>query len=419
MAELSLRIHRLLTVTLNIESISHFSRNLILLLCALDTTQSAQGHDQANMSRAIDTIIHVWYSAFLTRSIVQYLEENILPLLEQVHSKLDGAALDTVIDHTWNFSGGSSIQVSLPVRCWKYIVNSLRIPWGLNHQVATSRLQRVTLDVGRRDARDYHYSKMTYSPHFRMVHQRFREDGMLLPFGDSRLDFVHPNPLRFPASFGYNYTDFANPLAGWNILEVEKMPWAASNDLYGKLNCFLKFKIAKFLLRLGEDQIVLSLLGVNIRTLPHHLGSRKYDRIEVSNVCGRETISIRETFQLFSGHLLDPTDNPHATLITFFVNIAKEADHLRGHTHTTTIMFQIPLLYDSFDANDPKVNQIFNLVQMPKIVDDYFAEYMKIQKFEQNARESGMEMKSQNTAVDKWPTRPKGLSDADPSIAFT
>lgn len=32
---------------------------------------------------------------------------------------------------------------------------------------------------------------------------------------------------------------------------------------------------------------------------------------------------------------------------------------------------------------------------------------MKTREFEQNARESGMEMKSENTVVGKWPARPK------------
>lgn len=166
-------------------------------LCALDATQSVQGHDQAYMSGTIDTIIHVWYSAFLTRDIVQYLEERIQPLLEQVRHHLDGKTPDTVLEHTWKFSGGrgSYLRLSLPVVRWNYVINSLKTPPALSYQVAKARMQHVTLDPRRRDAREYHYSKMTDSPHLRMVYQRFLEDGMLLPFGHSRLDFVYPNGL--------------------------------------------------------------------------------------------------------------------------------------------------------------------------------------------------------------------------------
>lgn len=186
-------------VTINTERIAFLSRNVIVVLCALEATQSAQGHDQAYMSRTIDTIIHVWYSAFLTRDIVQYLEEKIQPLLEQVRHRLDGEALEAVLDHTWEFSGGSFMRLSLPVVRWNYVINSLKIPPALSYQVAKVRMQHVTLDPRRRDAREYHYSKMTDSPHLRMVYQRFLEDGMLLPFGHSRLDFIYPNGLISPS----------------------------------------------------------------------------------------------------------------------------------------------------------------------------------------------------------------------------
>lgn len=147
------------------------------------------------MSRTIDIIIHVWYSAFLTRDIVQYLEEKIQPLLEQVRHKLDGKALDAVIDHKWDFSGGSSIHLSLTVARWNYVVDSLKTPPTLDYQVARARMQNVTLKADTRDVREYHYSKMTDPPHLRVVYQRFLEDGMLLPFGHSRLDFIYPNLL--------------------------------------------------------------------------------------------------------------------------------------------------------------------------------------------------------------------------------
>ncbi|PNP57682.1 hypothetical protein THARTR1_02680 [Trichoderma harzianum] len=373
-AELPPRAHWLLAATINIEWIALLPRNVILLLCALDATQSAQGHDQAYMSRTIDTMIHVWYSAFWTRDIVQYLEEKIQPLLEQVRHKLDGKARDTVIDHTWNFPGGSSIHLSLPVVRWNNVIDTLKITPTLNHQIARDRMQHATLDPRRRDAREYHYSKMTDSPHLRVAYQRFLEDGMLLPFGHSRLDFVCPNRAMFPEVIKHDYTEFASPLAAWGIVDVDKTPWVAENDLYGKLYCFLGDVIGNFLDCLGQTRIVLSLLNVTIRALPHRLGSRKYDRIEVSNVCGREGLSIRDTFQLFSGHLMDPTDNPHATLMTWFVNAAKEPKDVRGNAQRLLTAFQLPLLYNIFDAKVAATQQPFTLVDAPRVVDNYFAE---------------------------------------------
>ncbi|KAL6815499.1 hypothetical protein GGI42DRAFT_362844 [Trichoderma sp. SZMC 28013] len=410
-AKLPPRSHWLVAVTINTERAAFLSRNVILLLCALDATQSGQGHDRAYMSRTIDIIIHVWYSAFLTRDIVQYLEEKIQPLLEQVRHKLDGKALDAVIDHKWDFSGGSSIHLSLTVARWNYVVDSLKTPPTLDYQVARARMQNVTLKADTRDVREYHYSKMTDPPHLRVVYQRFLEDGMLLPFGHSRLDFIYPNLALFPEAINYLYTEFASPLAAWGVLDVNKTPWVAENDLYGKLYCFLRGVIGNFLDCLGQNRMTLSLVNVSVQALPHHLGSRKYDRIEVSNVCGREELSIRDTFQLFSGHLVDPTDNPHATLMTWFVNGAKEPNDGRGHGQMLASTPQLMYLYKTFDAKAAANNKykFFTLVEIPRRVDDYFTEYMEMREFELHARESGMEMKSENTIVDKWPARPKDL----------
>ncbi|KAL6789154.1 hypothetical protein J3E68DRAFT_444007 [Trichoderma sp. SZMC 28012] len=401
-------------VTINTERIAFLSRNVIVVLCALEATQSAQGHDQAYMSRTIDTIIHVWYSAFLTRDIVQYLEEKIQPLLEQVRHRLDGEALDTVIDHTWDFPGGSFMRLSLPVVRWNYVVDSLKKPPTLSYQAARARMQHVTLDPHKRDAREYHYSKMTDAPHLRIVYQRFLEDGMLLPFGHSRLDFIYPNGALFPEDIKYSYAESGSPLAAWGVLDVIKTPWAAQNDLYGKLYYFLRGVIGNFLHWLGPNEFGLSFFNVPIRALPRHLGSKKYDRIEVSNVCGREELSIRDTFQLFSGHLMDLADNPHATLMTWFVNAAKESKDARGNAQSLFTTFQLQLLYNNFNTKAPATHQLFTLLHVPILIDEYFTHYMETREFEQNARESGMEMKSENTVVDKWPARPKNddaLSD--------
>ncbi|KAL7794697.1 hypothetical protein V8C43DRAFT_321551 [Trichoderma afarasin] len=360
--------------SINIERIAFFSRNVIVALCALEATQSAQGHDQAYMSRTIDTIIHVWYSAFLTRDNVQYLEEKIQPLLEQVRHHLDGKALDTEIIHTWEFSGGSYLSLALPVVRWNYVINSLKTPPALSYQVAKARMQHVTLDPRKRDAREYHYSKMTDSPHLRMVYQRFLEDGMLLPFGHSRLDFVYPNGALFPEDIKYSYAESGSPLAAWGVLDVNKTPWAAENDLYGKLYCFLRGVIGNILHWLGPNEIALVFDNVPIRTLPSRLASRKYDRIEVSNVCGREELSIRDTFQLFWGHLKDPADNPHATLMTWFVNAAKEPKDTRGNAQSLFTTFQLQLLYNNFDTKANTTHQLFTLVNVPRLIDQYFIE---------------------------------------------
>ncbi|UKZ48554.1 hypothetical protein TrVGV298_002779 [Trichoderma virens] len=349
LASLPSQSHRLLNITLNDPEIAVVSRNLMLLLVALDASQPAQDQDQANTSRAIDTIIHFWYSAFLTDDIMLYLEEKIQPLLEQVRDKIHNADFDTVIKHTWNFSGGSSIQVSLTAQCWKRVLSSLSIPPGLSYDAAVRRLQEITLDGRKSDYRDRCYSKMQ-NRFFRVAKQRFREDGMLLPFGHSRLEFRRPNPSLFVESRGFYYSDQADPLGGWNIFLSQRTPWVAFNDVYGKLYSFLTDVIGSFLYSLGKNRIALSLFNVDIKELSQHLCNRRYDRIKIANVCGREDINILETFQHFSSHLLYPEQNRHATIITLFINAAKEYGHLSGDMEECVGIHPLLVWYDTYNA---------------------------------------------------------------------
>lgn len=90
-------------------------------------------------------------------------------------------------------------------------------------------------------------------------------------------------------------------------------------------------------------------------------------------MCGREELSIRDTFQLFSGHLLDPADNPHATLMTWFVNAAKEPKDARGNAQSLFTTFQLQLLYDSFDTKAAATHKLSYLVNVARLIDEYFA----------------------------------------------
>lgn len=104
------------------------------------------------------------------------------------------------------------------------------------------------------------------------------------------------------------------------------------------------------------------------------LNSKHFLATQVSNVCGREELSIRDTSQLFSGHLKDPADNPHATLMTWFVNAAKEPKDARGNAQSLPITFRLQLLYNNFDSKAPASHQVFTLVHVPGFIDRYFTE---------------------------------------------
>ena len=62
------------------------ARNIIMLFIALSL----------NAETAVPMIIHLWYSAWLPRSMVEALQSNILPLIEEVCKKIEGKSAGSV-----------------------------------------------------------------------------------------------------------------------------------------------------------------------------------------------------------------------------------------------------------------------------------------------------------------------------------
>lgn len=54
--------------------------------------------------------------------------------------------------------------------------------------------------------------------HERVAQLKFREDGMLMPFGASRRGFDVPNPVLFQFQDSWPMHEAAAPLSGWSTL---------------------------------------------------------------------------------------------------------------------------------------------------------------------------------------------------------
>lgn len=77
--------------------------------------------------------------------------------------------------------------------------------------------------------------------------------------------------------------DSADPLDGWNpneILSIDIAP--ATNDVYGKLFCYLTSLLTSFHRRLASHGAKFQLVNVNATDLPDQLGALRFARIEVS-----------------------------------------------------------------------------------------------------------------------------------------
>jgi hypothetical protein len=136
--------------------------------------------------------------------------------------------------------------------------------------------------------------------------------------------------------------DNADPRHGWPADEVAATPCgAASADIYGKLHSYLRKMVASFLTRLnGLGKASFKLLQVDAASLPQFVEPECFDRIEVSNISDQGWLGIHRTLFYMIPLLQNPIENPHATLITLFMNAVEETmtdeDKIRDMTPRST-----------------------------------------------------------------------------------
>jgi hypothetical protein len=167
------------TVVVNDFNTNIVARNAMLLLTAL--------HFEPEVAAPI--MLHLWYSAMLPQAIVQALQVGIQPYIDDVCNKIKDRPVDSTQAKTFNI-GGSSIRLTLEKWQWIRLAKMFEVREDLSAPEA--QLIRRSVTMSRIDHIDRSIYKM--SPGRRVGVMRYRQDGVVLPFGSSRKDFVVPNP---------------------------------------------------------------------------------------------------------------------------------------------------------------------------------------------------------------------------------
>lgn len=168
-------------VTINDRDLDVVARNVIMLLTAF--------HFSPN--EAVPMMLHLWYSAFIPKQMLQSLQDNILPLIQDVCQGIRERRADNLQSKTWNF-GQSSLRLVLKKSAWDSLPSYFQAPDGLSKAEAQEIMVATTLAPSRID--NLHRSLYELPPHWRLCTTKFRNDGVLLPFGHSREEFDTPNP---------------------------------------------------------------------------------------------------------------------------------------------------------------------------------------------------------------------------------
>ncbi|KAI6080278.1 hypothetical protein F4821DRAFT_273945 [Hypoxylon rubiginosum] len=304
--------HGPLNVTINDREIDIVARNVIFLLAFFVEEDSIT---------ASEHVLHIWYSALLTEPCSSLLYRKLKPFIEDICIKIAKKPASTLLGKTWRF-GESSLRLVLTRDSWFSLFRYFDVPQGLSRETAQYVRQGVVSAPKRIDYVDRQMCMM--SPSARLGMAKFRQDGILLPFGQPRGAFTTPNPTMFQSS-QWPMMDNADPVSGWSLkllLEFDAGP--ASNDVYGKLYHYLNSLFTGFHCPLRSGRIAFDIFHVDARLLPGSLANNHFDRIDVGNICDNGYIGIESTLKTF-GPLLQPSSiNPHATLVTLFLNAVAE-----------------------------------------------------------------------------------------------
>lgn len=181
-AELPSSYNGSIEMTLNDRDFDIVGRNIILLLIAMVVE---------DIDTASDCMIHLWYSALVRESDLNVLQQQLRPLIIDVCTKIADKTSATLHGKTWTF-GQRSVRVVLEKSSWSRLLSFLDVPAGLDRRQSQTGRAKITLAESRKDYRDRYMCLIP--PSQRVPFSRFREDGLLLPFGFPRHDFQVPNP---------------------------------------------------------------------------------------------------------------------------------------------------------------------------------------------------------------------------------
>lgn len=261
---------------------------LLVALCASDAKAAA------------DCVLHVWYSAALTTAHIDLLNSAVRPLIADVCAKIADKTPAAVLGKTWSLESGS-VRLVLPKERWLQLLAFFQLPGGVTAERARQLRQAVTLAPERRDYLDRAlYAK---PPAHRLGAIRFREHGVLLPFGQSRDAYSVPNPTLFQSG-DWPMMDSSEPLDGWDHRAVLRVPnGPASNDIYGKLHARVHGLLHTFCLRARALGVRFILVNVDARALgAAGVDEGKFARVEV-----RSRTSLFETQQSLTASPSSPT----------------------------------------------------------------------------------------------------------------
>ncbi|RDW86109.1 uncharacterized protein DSM5745_02751 [Aspergillus mulundensis] len=404
-AQLPARYKKPIEITINNSDIDIVARNVILLLVSVSVQ---------NVSKAVDCIIHLWYSALIRESDLDILRTQIRPLIEPVCKNIEERKFEGFVKQTFNF-GQRSFTIVLHSLSWKHVLSCLDVPAGLTAERAREVRRAVTIGGLPRDNQQlFLYCQ---GPSQRLAHEKFRDDGLLLPFEYPRHEFRFPNPTIFQGHILWRLKPDADPLCSWSSEEVATMHMGpVTADLHGRLFFYLRETLRAFVLRLRNTKVSWKIYQLTTMDLIGKLSPDSFTRIEAANLIGPDYYGVNRTLVIMTDLLQPPTENPHATLVTFFPHAVEDnltdADNLqnpgpRSDAIRRAVQTYLPFTRLPTSENDPDILRRQIALKVIATWDHVWDRVVIRHQLREAAAFLGVKMKDEHTIVEQWPQQLK------------
>lgn len=214
---------------------------------------------------------------------------------------------------------------------------------GMTLSEAEAKMQKITLGRRTQDILDHDWAYL--QPHHRVSLNQFRESGMLRPFGVNVDNFTMPNRsgsfsfeslstqhihrMMFTTEGLFLPPHHANPVQGQDmdaLLECGSAYEVPENDLIGALYFHIKEELVKFMRRIDEGRITLTVSGIgDLGTLAVAVRTKKlerfksgtFDRIYFGNQMDDARLGPDVLLRYWTSQHLN-SKNPNATMFALF-----------------------------------------------------------------------------------------------------
>lgn len=143
---------------------------------------------------------------------------------------------------------------------------------------------------------------------------------------------------------------------------------------------------------------------------------------QIANICDRGYVGPATTLSTFASLLRTKEQNPRATLLLLFLNVAHEKEHELGMTYKKADLASrmkrlVKLIGVDMEATarlamgdrtllfDPEFHRRMRLHDMFADFDELFDGFLKGARMNELAKQNGVRVKKQQSVVDKWPYR--------------